>query len=158
MARARSFPVTVVDVLLGRETAEGLSEERSCENGLGDMRENREGRDNSQRTEECNISDDKGRTLRHPTFFEMCSFLGSHNFLTPTVMFPIFDTLAFRKYFLDQALFVIDINQSNLSNSHAYWVVSFQKVSSVWWNYWYSMKMIVYWLTLQGTAVRRVSS
>jgi len=114
---APPIPVTAADILLGRKPADISSEEKSCNNSYTEMAGSEEDRNNSHGKGECKISDDDARKLQYPSFSEMFSFLGSHNFLTPTVVFPIFDTLAF--------------------------------LSCVWWNYFYSVMMIVYWFKLR---------
>jgi len=96
-----------------------FSEEGSCDNSDMDT-------DASQESNECKISDTDQHNLQYPSFSETISFLFSHNFLTPTVVFPILDTIAF--------------------------------LSSVWWSYWYSLIMIIYYFKLRGAAFMNITA
>lgn len=76
-------PTTFADILFSREA----NFEGNCK---PDEIRSEEGSNDIQREEECRVSEDGT-----PNLFEMCSSLVSHNFLTPTVVFPIIDTVAF---------------------------------------------------------------
>jgi len=123
---APPVPATVTDILFNRKAA-GIHLEGRCENDSNPEETGREGGPNyTQGKEECKVSEDGARKLQNPSFSEIFSFLVSHNFLTPSVIFPMIDTVAF--------------------------------LSSVWWNYWYSAMMIVYWIKLRGTAALRIKA
>lgn len=95
---------TLLDSLSGRNPVGGYSGgERSCES-------------ESTQEEECSAAVE----THPPTLSEMVSALMAHKFLTPTVIFPVIDTVAF--------------------------------CGSMWWNFWYSFMMAVYWIRLQRSA------
>jgi hypothetical protein len=73
---APKVPVTFVDTILGSKPAHG-----SCVSKEEDP------------NEVCVTSMDP--SLQRPSFFEMLMSMVSHQFFTPTVVFPIIDTLAF---------------------------------------------------------------
>ena len=93
--------MTFVDMLLGRKP-----EEKICEENKEDL---------TSSNGECKSSEQN--VQQYPTYSEMITSLLLHNFLTPTIVFPLVDTLAF--------------------------------LSSVWWTYWYSIKMAVYYISLR---------
>ena len=103
--------MTVVDMILGRKP-----EEESCKEG--------EDEPNSSNGE-CKALSEQN-VQQYQTYSEMTTSLLSHNFLTPTIVFPIIDTLAF--------------------------------LSSVWWTYWYSIKMAVYYISLRRLASHSIIS
>jgi hypothetical protein len=103
-------PVTFIDILLGRNPSEG-----SC---------NSEDQTSSTvHTKECRAEDAVLKSQQLPSLSQMLSFLMSHHFATPTIIFPIIDATAF--------------------------------LSSVWWNYWFTVKMIVHYIRFCRTPVRR---
>jgi hypothetical protein len=103
-------PVTFIDILLGRNPSEG-----SC---------NSEDQTSSTvHTKECRAEDAVLKSQQLPSPSQMFSFLMSHHFVTPTIIFPIIDATAF--------------------------------LSSVWWNYWFTVKMIVHYIRFCRTPVRR---
>lgn len=88
---APPIPATFVDVVLGRISAGTYSEQKSCKNDDSNTEPSDGGVDNSEGSEECKAPEN----LQYPSISEMFSFLMSHNFFTPTVVFPIIDTFAF---------------------------------------------------------------
>ncbi|KAL7537094.1 hypothetical protein ACHAWF_005659 [Thalassiosira exigua] len=71
---------------------------------------------------ECELPGDSRSFHR---FMEVFSHAISHNFLTPTVVFPIVETFCF--------------------------------LSSVWWNCWYSLLLIVYYVKLRKSTFLRIT-
>lgn len=74
--------VTFVDSILGNKPAQGscISEENP---------------DDISRSEVCEASNESNASLQHPSFFEMLVSLMTHPLFTPSVVFPIVDTVAF---------------------------------------------------------------
>lgn len=103
------IPVTLVDVLLGRTP---ITSEKSCKSDADDP-------NNSQGAGEC-------QAVYTSSLTEFFSFLTSHNFMTPTIIFPIVDTIAF--------------------------------LCSIWWTYYYSLKMFLYWIRLRGAEFLQISA
>mmetsp|Transcript_2064 Transcript_2064/g.3779 ORF Transcript_2064/g.3779 Transcript_2064/m.3779 type:complete len:819 (+) Transcript_2064:168-2624(+) len=118
---APPIPVTALDILLGRKPVGIVADEGSCDNSDTKMAGSEE-----KGREECNTSDDAARQMQHPSLSEVISFLFSHKFLTPTIVLPLFDTLAF--------------------------------LSCVWWNYYYSIKMMICWAKLRGGASTHITA
>jgi hypothetical protein len=79
---APQVPVTFVDSILGNMPAQGscMSEENSYD---------------ISKSEVCEVSKESNSSLQHPSFYEMLVSLMTHPFFTPTVVFPIIDTIAF---------------------------------------------------------------
>ena len=106
---APPLPFTAADFVLGRAPAATSPKDGSCKTD-----------DSNEGSEECKAP------LQHPSFSEMLSFVWSHKFLTPTIIFPIIDT--------------------------------FGLLLSVWWTYWYSIRMRVYWTKLRGAAFQQIAA
>jgi len=92
---APHIPVTAADILLGRTPVQNLPKEGSCDVSNTDMAGTKDDSNNSKRKEECKLSGPDVLKVQHPSFSEMLTFLFSHNFVTPTIVAPIFDTIAF---------------------------------------------------------------
>ena len=77
-------PITFADMILGRKPKNTLSsQDSSCDSENAGSDETGMG--------ECKAPE----PLKPPSLFEFISFLTSHNFMTPTIVFPIVDTLGF---------------------------------------------------------------
>ena len=74
---------------------------------------------NIKSTEECNVSQYFSLESQLPSLNQMFSFLMSHHLLTPTIVFPIVDTVGF--------------------------------LGCVWWNWWYTINMLFYWIEIRRT-------
>jgi hypothetical protein len=79
---APQVPITFIDILLGKMPAGG-----SCNSD--------EDSNNNQNTQECTVSEDVALKSQLPSLSQMFSFMISHHLLTPTVIFPIIDMVAF---------------------------------------------------------------